>query len=235
MPTPLQGALTFLQQLDLFKDYKQKLDVAIGKEKTNDLITNASYLISSGTNDFTLNYYGPIPVRQLTYPNISGFQQFMWQNIQQFIQELMDEGAKKIGLVGVPPIGCLPAMITLHSKHPILNRECIENLNAISKMFNQMLQDNLDGLRRPDIKIMYLDIYTPILDMVEQKTSYGFEEVHKGCCGTGLIEAGFFCNSNSLICDDVSKYIFWDSFHPTEKAYRIIFDSLQSHLLENIL
>lgn len=62
----------------------------------------------------------------------------------------------------------------------------------------------------------------------------GFEEVHKGCCGTGLIEADFLCNPKSPLCDDVLKYVFWDSFHPTEKGYRIIFESLKWLIQENI-
>lgn len=48
-----------------------------------------------------------------------------------------------------------------------------------------------------------------------------FEEVFEGCCGTGLAEASFLCKS------DASKYVFFDSIHPSEKAYNIVFDSLK--------
>jgi len=50
----------------------------------------------------------------------------------------------------------------------------------------------------------------------------GFEVADKGCCGTGYFEVGGLCNFLSQICSNRSNYIFWDSFHPTEKAYNII-------------
>lgn len=54
----------------------------------------------------------------------------------------------------------------------------------------------------------------------------GFEEVSSGCCGTGFLEASFLCNPKSYVCPDASKYIFWDSIHPTEKAYYLVFQAL---------
>lgn len=81
-----QGALTTSQQLDLFRDYKRKVSMAIGKERTDDLIKRAVYIVSSGTNDFAFNYYGAIVVRRTAYPTISSYQNFLWQNIESFLQ-----------------------------------------------------------------------------------------------------------------------------------------------------
>jgi len=51
----------------------------------------------------------------------------------------------------------------------------------------------------------------------------GFEVADKGCCGSGNLEVSILCNPLSLgICSNRSNYVFWDSFHPTEKAYQII-------------
>ncbi|KAJ9565957.1 hypothetical protein OSB04_001923 [Centaurea solstitialis] len=234
LTSQISSALTQSQQLDLFKEYKAKLEAAIGKERTDDVVARAGYLVSSGTNDFTFNYYGPLPIRRSSYPTISEYQKYQWQLIENFLQELLDLGAKKIGVVGIPPMGCLPAIITLNSKRPITGRECNASYNSLSRNVNQMLQNNLQSLQRPGTKIVYADIYTPLIDMVQQKTKYGFEQVHKGCCGTGLIEADFGCNPSSPLCDDVLKYVFWDAFHPTEKGYRIIFDSLKSVIQNNL-
>ena len=47
--------------------------------------------------------------------------------------------------------------------------------------------------------------------------------VDKGCCGTGKIEVAVLCNPFSpFTCEDVSNYVFWDSYHPTEKAYKVL-------------
>ncbi|KAK1322488.1 GDSL esterase/lipase [Acorus calamus] len=57
-------------------------------------------------------------------------------------------------------------------------------------------------------KVVYVDIYTPLLDMVTNPNKYGFEETGRGCCGTGLIEMGPTCDSFTPTCADASKYLF---------------------------
>jgi len=50
------------------------------------------------------------------------------------------------------------------------------------------------------------------------------------CCGVANIEAGILCNSFSLrVCQNVTKYVFWDSIHPTERAYSM----LVTNIVEN--
>lgn len=52
----------------------------------------------------------------------------------------------------------------------------------------------------------------------------GFEVADRGCCGTGNIEVSVLCNRMLPSCADESKYVFWDSYHPTERAYEILVD-----------
>lgn len=61
----------------------------------------------------------------------------------------------------------------------------------------------------------------------------GFEDAATACCGTGLFEMGYLCEKliNPFTCSDASKYVFWDSFHPTEKSNGIIAD----HVLKTSL
>lgn len=55
----------------------------------------------------------------------------------------------------------------------------------------------------------------------------GFSEARRGCCGTGLIETSLLCNPKSHgTCANASEYVFWDSFHPSEAANKILSDSL---------
>lgn len=55
----------------------------------------------------------------------------------------------------------------------------------------------------------------------------GFSEANRGCCGTGKIEVAILCNPLSpSVCRDSSDYVFWDSYHPTERAYRVIISQL---------
>lgn len=70
--------------MDCFKEYASRIEGAVGKERAENLIKNAVFVISAGTNDYVLNYYGP-PIRRHTY-TISAYHQFLVQIIQQFIQ-----------------------------------------------------------------------------------------------------------------------------------------------------
>lgn len=60
----------------------------------------------------------------------------------------------------------------------------------------------------------------------------GFEEVEKGCCGTGNIEVSILCNPLTKLnsCPDADNYIFWDSYHPSQKTYKI----LTTHILNTV-
>ncbi|CAN6835617.1 unnamed protein product [Brassica oleracea] len=104
------------------------------------------------------------------------------------------------------------------------HRICTENQNADSQLYNQKLQKLNFRLsqRLSGSKILYLDIYTPLIDMIKHPHSYGLEETLVGCCGTGLLEAGPLCKPLSRTCEDVSKYMFFDSVHPSQKAYSVI-------------
>ena len=161
-------------------------------------------------------------------------------------------GARRIGVFSAPPLGCLPSQRTLAGG---IQRECVEKYNEASQLFNTKLSSGLDSLNTnfPLAKFLYVDIYNPLLDIIQnpQKSGNtscfvlfcsvfgfsftgmgksiihlivsGFEVVNKGCCGTGLIEVSVLCDRlNPFTCNDATKYVFWDSYHPTERAYKTI-------------
>lgn len=92
------------------------------------------------------------------------------------VQGLLEMGAKKVAVVGLPPIGCVPAVITLHSDNALLHRGCIQNLSAVARDYNRRLQDKLVALERRSTRgtaIVYVDIYSPIAQMVSNPQNYG--------------------------------------------------------------
>ncbi|XP_052879231.1 GDSL esterase/lipase EXL3-like isoform X2 [Gossypium arboreum] len=139
--------------------------------------------------------------------------------------DLYGLGARRIGLLGLPPIGCVPSQRTIGGGK---NRDCYEAENQLAIAYNAKLSGVIDSLKAvytlPDTKLIFLDIYYPLLSLIQNPAKYGFEVATKGCCGTGLIEASIFCNPTSipLSCPDASKYVFWDGYHPSEKAYKIL-------------
>ncbi|KAK9096539.1 hypothetical protein Sjap_022036 [Stephania japonica] len=137
--------------------------------------------------------------------------------------ELYEIGARRIAVTSAPPLGCLPAQRTLAGGK---QRECAEEQNEASALFNSKLSNALDQFNKDckHLRAVYIDIFNPLLDLIKNPRSYGFEVSDRGCCGTGLIETSLLCNTmNPFTCKDVTKYVFWDSYHPTEKAYQTLF------------
>ncbi|KAE9620592.1 putative triacylglycerol lipase [Lupinus albus] len=135
-------------------------------------------------------------------------------------------GARRIGVTSVAPMGCLPILITVFGSH---NNECVDRLNNDSIYYNEKLNKTSENLRKtlPDIKLVVFDIYQPLYNLVDSPSDNGFSEVRRGCCGTGLLETAITCNNMSIgTCANASKYVFWDSVHPSEATNKILADSI---------
>ncbi|CAI0542694.1 unnamed protein product [Linum tenue] len=138
-------------------------------------------------------------------------------------QELYGLGARRIGVVGAVPIGCVPLQRVVFGGG-LLERNCSEDSNEAAKLFNSKLSPAVSSLNRQlpaGAKIVYFDIFSPVLSLIQNPAPHGFEEATRGCCGTGNVELGIFCLVPGT-CTDANKYVFWDSVHPVEKAAGII-------------
>ncbi|XP_022986897.1 GDSL esterase/lipase At1g06990-like [Cucurbita maxima] len=229
LTTSRSRVIPMLKQIDLFKNYIQRLERIVGEEKAKRILKGALVIVSAGSNDFILNFYD-IPSRSLEF-NISGYQAFVQNRLQSLIKGLYQLGCRTIFVVGLPPIGCLPIQETVAFQDP-KNRKCLENQNSDSQIYNHKLTTLLHGLQSllPGSKIHHVDIYNPLIDMINHPKRYGFVQTTKGCCGTGLAETGPLCNPETPTCEDPKKYLFWDSVHPTESAYYFIADSILKQL-----
>ncbi|XP_043701861.1 GDSL esterase/lipase At5g45960 [Telopea speciosissima] len=226
----LSNVIQMPTQLEYFKEYKTKIANSIGTNRTEDHIQNSIVVISCGTNDFVVNYFA-LPIRRQKYTTSASYQQFLLQNLREMIQGLWDLGIRRFAVTGLPPMGCLPEVITagyefLH----FLHRDCVATYSLAAREYNKQLQDELVDIQNSMAFhsgiFVYGDIYTPLADMIQNPQNYGFEETSRGCCGSGLIEASFTCGPNTLVCPDATKYVFWDAVHPTERAYYFVTNSL---------
>nr|GMC89985.1 GDSL esterase/lipase At5g45960-like [Ipomoea batatas] len=218
------GVITVERQLQYFREYKKRLENLIGKEKTKWVVRNAAFFVSAGTNDLN-NYFGTPSLRRQQY-TLPAYQQFLIQLVQQFVLGLMEEGAQRIGVVGLPPIGCLPTTITRNSDSPLFHRHCLPTYSAAAREYNQLLQNKLKTMQNGALKLVYIDIFNPLEDMIQNPRKFGFNEVNRGCCGSGLFELSVLCNPESIVCSDASKYMFWDAVHPTQATYSQLFKAL---------
>ncbi|XP_019095560.1 PREDICTED: GDSL esterase/lipase At5g45960-like [Camelina sativa] len=230
----ITNVLDIPTQLEYFKEYKRKLESKMGKERMKKHIEEALFVVSAGTNDFVISYF-IVPIRRKTF-TIEAYQQFVISNLKQFIQGLWKEGARKILVAGLPPIGCLPIVITLFSGEALTNRCCIDRFSAVATNYNYLLQKEL-GLMQMSLAgsiILYLDVYNSLYEIIHDYNKFGFEEVSSGCCGSGYLETSFLCNPKSYVCPNTSAYVFFDSIHPSEKTYFNVFKS-QRRIYDSIV
>ncbi|KAL5698058.1 hypothetical protein ACHQM5_029143 [Ranunculus cassubicifolius] len=232
LTSKLVGVIGLSGQLKLFKEYIETLKAYIGEDTANSIISDSLYIVIAGSDDIANTYYGT-PVRKYKY-DVHAYTDLMVQHACNFVQELYNLGARRIGVFGITPLGCVPSQRTFHGG---ILRECGEKVNKAAIMFNSKLSSTLDEFNNKLVggKAVYVDAFNPFLDIITNYHSYGFEVATRGCCGTGTFEVSFLCNKlNPVTCEDASDYVFWDSYHPTQKAYEQLLYPVMEKLSQSL-
>ncbi|KAK4759563.1 hypothetical protein SAY87_022694 [Trapa incisa] len=214
------GAVSLPQQLNYYKEWQSKVAAQVGSSKANAIYSGAIHILSAGSSDFLQNYYINPLLNQHYTPN--QFSDILLQSYSSFIQNLYVLGARRVGVTSLPPMGCLPAAITVFG---LGSNQCVERLNDDAASFNSKLNSTSQNLKTqlPGLKLVVFDIYQPLMDLVMNPANYGFFETRRACCGTGTLETSFLCNSRSVgTCSNATGYVFWDGFHPSEAANTIL-------------
>eukprot|EP01018_Ginkgo_biloba_P004755 Gb_24151 [translate_table: standard] len=216
------SVIPFWKEIEYFKEYRLLLASLVGQETATHILKEAIIFVSIGTNDFIANYYLQ-PTRRLQF-TVSEYQDFLLEAYSAYIEELYSLGARKFGLINLPPLGFLPFERTLRI---LQNKgQCAEDINEAASGFNAKLKTNIiDGLisKLPELKIVSLNYYDIVMDAIQNPSNYGFEVTGRACCGSGSIEFGYLCNEETpFTCSDASDYVFFDSIHLTQKSYEII-------------
>ncbi|XP_039003831.1 GDSL esterase/lipase At2g42990-like [Hibiscus syriacus] len=212
------------KEVEYYKEYQKKLRAYLGDRTASEVISEALYVISIGTNDFVENYYA-LPKRksQLT---VQQYEDFLIGIAENFVRQIYSLGARKLSLTGLPPMGCLPVQRTTNFHNPL---NCLEERNRVALEFNGKLKATVAKLNKdlPGLKVFFADAYDLLFQLITKPSQYGFEVVEEGCCGTGFFETGFLCNRHTPhTCPDANKYVFWDSIHPSQRTNKIISDQL---------
>ncbi|XP_051123944.1 GDSL esterase/lipase EXL3-like [Andrographis paniculata] len=228
----LMSVTPLSSQVEQFKEYIGKLKAAVGEDTTNQILRNAMHLVVAGSDDLA-NTYFTIGIRRLQY-DVNSYADFLVDSASIFIQDLYKLGARRIAVFSIPPIGCVPFQRTLAGGS---TRRCADSYNQAAQLVNGKMKPQLDLLTQSlaESRVVYIDVYKPFLDLIQHPSNYGFEVNDKGCCGTGNIEVTMLCNKYSRICGNVSEYIFWDSYHPTERAYRVLVKDVIINYIESFV
>lgn len=88
------------------------------------------------------------------------------------MKDIYKLGARRIGVFGAPPIGCLPSQRTLAGGGL---RLCSEEYNQAAQLYNSKLQPQIKYLNSTlsQSRIVYIDIYNPLLSIIENPLQYG--------------------------------------------------------------
>ncbi|GAB2298622.1 hypothetical protein Dimus_032692 [Dionaea muscipula] len=217
----LSSVLSMSRQLEYFLHYKLQLRRFVGNKKAEEIIDNALFVISLGSNDLLQNYFiEPDRQKQYTLPR---YQDFLVTSMARTIRELHRQGAKRLVVVGLPPLGCMPFIRTISIAN---GSQCAESFNEAAYSFNSKIQRKLSTIAASlNLKTLYADVYAVMHRAIHNPADYGFTETLKGCCGSGTYEYGETCRGLSA-CADRSKYVFWDAIHPSESMYKILADEI---------
>ncbi|KAL6626529.1 hypothetical protein ACP70R_030255 [Stipagrostis hirtigluma subsp. patula] len=102
---------------------------------------------------------------------------------------------------------------------------CNEKINSAVAIYNKGLLSMVKRLNRGQqlrgARFVFLDTVQTGRDLAANAAAHGFTVLDRGCCGVGRNNGQITCLPMQRPCDDRSKYVFWDAFHPTEAANRI--------------
>lgn len=88
------------------------------------------------------------------------------------MKEIYGLGVRKISVMGAPALGCLPIERT---KFGGILRKCSQEINEASQLFNAKLSAQLQYLNQnlKQARLVYTDVYNPLLHIIENPTEYG--------------------------------------------------------------
>lgn len=93
-------------------------------------------------------------------------------------QRIFKFGARSFMIVNLPPLGCLPALLTLYPEKASGNYDaygCSDSLNEISRTHNTLLESRVTELRNnyTNATFYYADYYNVYRDVLKSPAAYG--------------------------------------------------------------
>ncbi|KAJ3706358.1 hypothetical protein LUZ61_010063 [Rhynchospora tenuis] len=213
-------------QLRYFQQYQQRLSQLIGAEQATQRVNQALVLITLGGNDFVNNYY-LVPYsfrsRQFALPD---YVKYVISEYKKVLGRLYELGARRVIVTGTGPLGCVPAELALRSR----DGNCDMELMRAASLFNPQLVQIINELNREIGSDVFVaaNAYQMHFDYISNPQAFGFVTAKVACCGQGPYNGIGLCTPASNVCPDRNAYAFWDPFHPTEKANRLIVSQIFS-------
>jgi phospholipase/lecithinase/hemolysin len=166
-------------------------------------LSGALYTIEIGGND--------IRDALVAYPGgTGGIVQAANLAIDDNVGRLYVAGARNFLIWRAPNVGLTPAIRTLDKVSP----GAMVLATGITQAFNLTLDGVVTHLSAlPGIRIVRLDAYRLLNDIVADPAAYGLTNVTSACVTP---------NAPPFSCEHPDEFLFWDGIHPTKAVHDII-------------
>lgn len=190
------------------------------------------FVVGSGGNDYSLNYFlglaGNITIQDFTANLI--------MTLSHQLKRLYDMGARKFVVMALYPNGCSPMA---RARNPNTTG-CIQILNNAALLFNTNLMSLVDSLslQMPHSKLVYVNAYKIIMDILQSPTPKGFSDTKNPCCEVATIQeggTGTLCKKDGSVCSGRNANVYFDGLHPTEAVNIVLADkAFSSNLIDEV-
>ncbi|CAK9179009.1 unnamed protein product [Ilex paraguariensis] len=222
LPETFPGMVINLKtQLSYFKIVVKQLRQNLGDREAKQLLSNAVYLFSIGSNDYVSPFLTNSTIFHSNSPE--EYVKIVISTLTTVIKDIYMKGGRKFGFVNLGPLGCLPRFRALEPEN---NGECMAEITTLVKLHNGALSKNLRNLNKQLKGFLYsnFDFYTTVTERMNNPSKYGFKEGKTACCGIGPYRGIPSCGGKRRgltefeLCKNASEYLFFDSGHPSEMA-----------------
>ncbi|KAK9071464.1 hypothetical protein SSX86_010033 [Deinandra increscens subsp. villosa] len=196
------------EQVQQFATVRGNITALLGVSKGESLLQNSMYILSVGSNDI-MDYIYTHPVTH---------EQFVVNLTNTYaihLKNLYSMGARKFGIISLPPVGCTPIARAAHGG--ACNNESNDLARACHASFESLLKNLSSTLE--GFKYSIANTYNMTMSIITRPI--WFKNVTSACCADKTPQGLSECKKGVHLCETRDDYLFWDIVHPTEKASRL--------------
>ncbi|OAY84517.1 GDSL esterase/lipase, partial [Ananas comosus] len=210
------GTITFSAQIAYFRNVSRALAEQMGDELAKTRLSESLFLISTANNDMFAYYYAT------GAKNTTSNDHFISSLVDKFenhLQSLYQLGGRRFWIAGAGKIGCIPFLRSRST-----SGGCVEELNEMARRFNEVAMPRLNqlSLQLEGMKYSYTNYYDSKMALKMTPGALRFKELTSACCGGGKYNGASQCTLNASYCSNRDEHYFWDWFHPTQAAYKLV-------------
>lgn len=140
------------------------------------------------------------------------------EEVSQAVDAIVRRGGNEIVVLNVPNIGRTPQMLESDPGDAAL-------ATALTQHFNAEVQSNLQAFVSNTVRIINIDMYAILEDIVGRAAELGFTNITQGCYLTNDLRFADFCSAEQF-----DSFMFFDDIHPTAKTHCLLGEAAAQQL-----